>query len=99
MSNQLTPNQILAAQFLADGIPTDFVAKELGITLATLQKWREHPEFQDLQNKVKQQGEAEAYKEIFAMKPLAVQALREMLNSKDSRTRLKAADLILTFGM
>lgn len=98
MENQLTERQILAAQYLADGIADDFIAKELNVTLTIIKQWQALPAFKEFVQRLRSESESQAVEKIFSLKPVAVAALQELLSSNDSRTRLRAAEIILKYG-
>lgn len=99
MENQLTERQILACQYIADGIADDFIAKELDVTFKTLKHWRDIPEFRQFVNQLTLESESQVATKIMSLKPAAVVALQELLEAKDARTRLKAAEVILRYGV
>lgn len=98
MEKQLPPKQLLAAQLLADGRPAKFVSEQVGISLSVLYKWKHIPAFNDYVNELLKTKEVTCYQDVYSLKPQAVETLKAMLNSKDSRTAIKAAELILMFG-
>ncbi|MDG4554586.1 MAG: phBC6A51 family helix-turn-helix protein [Candidatus Competibacter sp.] len=98
MEKQLPPKQLLAAQLLADGLPFKQVSEKVGVSLSVVYKWKHIPAFNSYVNELLMLNENKAYQDLFSLKPLALETLKAMLNSKDSRTAIKAAELILTYG-
>ncbi len=98
MEKQLPPKQLLAAQLLSDGLPAKAVSEQIGISLSVLYKWKHIPAFNAYVNELLHGNELKSYQDLYSLKPQAVDTLKSMLNSKDSRTALKAAELILKFG-
>ena len=98
MEKHLPPKQLLAAQLLSDGLPFKQVSEKVGISLSVLYKWKHIPAFNSYVNELLVQNENKAYQDMFSLKPQALETLKAMLNSKDSRTAIKAAELILMYG-
>lgn len=98
MDKQFPPKQQLAAELLGKGTPVREVAYQVEVSLSQLYKWRTIPAFKAYVNQLTQQHESACYQELLSLKPQAVTMLRAMLNSKDSRSALKAAELLLKFG-
>lgn len=98
MNKQFHPKQQRAAELLAMGTPAKQVSEVVGVSLSMVYKWKNTPAFNDYMNTLLQQKEVTAYQDLFALKLEAVETLKSMLTSSDARTKLKAAELILTFG-
>lgn len=98
MEKQLPPKQLLAAQLLADGRPAKQVSEQVGISLSVLYKWKHVPAFNAYVNELLHTKEVTCYQDLYSLKPQAVETLKAMLTCKDSRTAIKAAELILMFG-
>ena len=98
MEKQLPPKQLLAAQLLSDGRPAKQVSEQVGISLSVLYKWKHIPAFNNYVNELLKTKEITCYPDLYSLKPHAVETLKAMLTSKDSRTAIKAAELILMFG-
>ena len=98
MDKQFPPKQQRAAELLAKGIPAKLVSEKVGVSLSQLYKWKNTPAFNDHVNTLLHNNEVTAYQDLFALKLEAVETLKSMLTSSDARTKLKAAELILTFG-
>ena len=98
MNKQFPPKQQLAAELLGKGTPVREVAYQVEVSLSQLYKWRTIPAFKAYVLQLTQQHESASYQEILSLKPTAVTMLKAMLNSKDSRTALKACELIMKFG-
>lgn len=95
---QFPPKQELAAQLLAQGTPAKEVAQQVGISLSLVYKWKNTPAFIAHVNQLLHTKEVDSYQELFALKAEAIDTLKAMLNSKDSRTALKAVELLMKFG-
>ncbi len=98
MDKQLPPKQLLAAQLLADGLPFKLVSEKVGVSLSVVYKWKHIPAFNAYVNELLVQNENKAFQDMFSLKPQALETVKAMLNSKDSRTAIKAAELVLKFG-
>lgn len=96
--SELTPRQITAANFLANGLSMVTVAEKVEIGLSTLYKWKKLPAFNDEINQIIRVNEVKAYQDLVALKPEALERLRELMNSQDSRTAIQACKLIMDFG-
>ena len=98
MDKQFPPKQQLAAELLAKGIPAKLVSEKVGVSLSQLYNWKNTPAFNDHVNTLLHNKEVTAYQDLFALKSEAVETLKSMLNCKDTRTRLKAIELLMKFG-
>ena len=98
MNKNFPPKQELAAQLISNGIPAKQVSEQVGVSLSQVYKWKNTPAFQDYVNQLLHTKEVDSYQELFALKAEAIDTLKAMLNSKDSRTALKAVELLMKFG-
>lgn len=98
MKKNFPPKQELAAQLLSQGIPVKQVSENVGVSLSQVYKWKNTPAFNTYVNDLLHQKEVDSYQELFALKAEAIDTLKAMLNSKDSRTALKAVELLMKFG-
>jgi len=96
--SELTPKQLTAANLLANGLSMVLVAEKVEIGLSTLYKWKKLPAFNDEINQLIRVNEIKTYQDLFAMKPQALDRLRELMKSNDSRTAIQACKLILDYG-
>jgi transposase-like protein len=96
--SELTPKQLTAANLLANGLSMVLVAEKVEVGLSTLYKWKKLPVFNDEINQLIRTNEVKAYQDLVALKPEALERLRELMNSQDSRTAIQACKLIMDFG-
>ena len=96
--SELTPKQLTAANLLANGLSMVTVAEQVEIGLSTLYKWKKLPVFNDEINQLIRVNEVKAYQDLVALKPEALERLKELMNSQDSRTAIQACKLILDYG-
>lgn len=96
--SELTPKQLTAANLLANGLSMVLVAEKVEIGLSTLYKWKKLPAFNDEINQIIRTNEVKAYQDLVALKPEALERLKELMNSQDSRTAIQACKLILDYG-
>ena len=96
--SELTPKQLTAANLLANGLSMVTVAEQVEIGLSTLYKWKKLPVFNDEINQLIRVNEVKAYQDLVALKPEALERLKELMNSQDSRTAIQACKLIMDFG-
>lgn len=98
MEKNFPPKQELAAQLLSQGIPVKQVSEKVGVSLSVVYKWKNTPAFNAHVNDLLHTKEVTSYQDLFALKAEAIDTLKAMLNSKDSRTALKAVELLMKFG-
>ena len=96
--SELTPKQLTAANLLANGLSMVLVAEKVEVGLSTLYKWKKLPVFNDEINQLIRTNEVKAYQDLVALKPEALDRLRELMNSNDSRTAIQSCKMILEFG-
>lgn len=96
--SELTPKQLTAANLLANGLSMVLVAEKVEIGLSTLYKWKKFPAFNEEINQLIRTNEVKAYQDLVALKPEALDRLRELMNSNDSRTAIQSCKMILEFG-
>mgnify|MGYP006955380008 FL=1 len=61
------------------------VAEQVEIGLSTLYKWKKLPVFNDEINQLIRTNEVKAYQDLVALKPEALDRLRELMNSEPPR--------------
>lgn len=98
MDKQFPPKQQRAAELFSNGIPVKQVSEVVGVSLSQLYKWKNTPAFNDYVNELLHNKEVTAYQDLFLLKSEAVETLKSMLNCKDTRTKLKAIELLMKFG-
>lgn len=96
--SELTPKQLTAANLLANGLSMVLVAEKVEVGLSTLYKWKKLPVFNDEINQLIRVNEVKAYQDLISLKPEALERLKELMNSQDSRTAIQACKLILDYG-
>ncbi len=99
MEKNLPPKQLMAVGLLADGLPVKIVAERLDISLSLLYKWLKLPAFNSHLNGALREKNSKAFQDVFALKPVAVETFKELLNSKNAMVKMKAAEMLLKFGM
>lgn len=105
----LTPKQLKALSGISQGLPPNQIAKRLGISTRSLQRWQKLPEFvaalTQVQNEVSRKVKVDAVEsvtsvnsrlEVLASK--SFDALEQILDNPESRgsDRLQAAKIVLT---
>ena len=89
----LKPRQLQAVKLLAAGFPKVRVAKTVEVSVMTLSRWAEIPEYQAKLNAITTSGMEEIAKTLNATAISAVETLSEVLNdmSQPVSIRVKAA--------
>lgn len=96
---EFNANQIKAIELLAIGQTHDQIAKQLGISAYTVDKWRQNPLF-NLEVKILVKMGYESVLETMMLISLeAVSELREIINNADTRTRDKLDAIKLVFSV
>lgn len=93
----LTPQQTKALSLLLTGNSQALIAKEVGVTIETISRWKNHnPQFVAAYRRgVIAAGEA-VDNAIIELSNDAVETLRKLLEARDDKVRLVAAKTILS---
>jgi hypothetical protein len=96
MKSTTSPKQREAARLLAFGHSGAEVCKQVGINPATLFRWKQKPEFDDLHKSLLQRAEDEACLHLHALRSTAVERLAVLLQHQNPTVSLRAAEAILS---
>lgn len=95
MKSMISPKQREAARLLAFGHSGVEVCQQVGINPATLFRWRQQPEFDDLHKSLLQRAEDEAFLQLHALRKTAVERLAVLVQHQSPTVSLRAAEAIL----
>jgi hypothetical protein len=102
VKEELTEEQRIAARLIAVKTPFVKVARELGIGVSVLSRWRKSPLFKERIAELEQEAESGQEEETDSMVaqgrellPQALQSLRDLLDSQSDPTRLGAVRLVV----
>lgn len=99
MEKKIPIKQMLVADLLANGVPVKLISEQLDISISQIYKYKKIPAFNKYVNELLIEKEKSSYQELFALKPMAVETIKDCLKSKDARTKLRAAELLMRFGI
>ena len=107
--SELTPKQLEAVSGIAKGLAPSQIAKVVGVSTRTIERWRKLPEFVaaliQIQGEASRQVKAELVKEVSSigsrlenLASKSLDCLEEIIDNPESRSsdRIQAAKLLLT---
>lgn len=95
--SKLTPSQMEAMKLRLDGVPKAQIAKQVGVTTRTVNKWFKEEDFMTVFDKIRSEiNETNAFA-YSSLVPLAISELKDILedDSQNSKIKLGAIKLVL----
>jgi hypothetical protein len=94
-SKRLTPQQVAAIEALLTQPTIKAASKASGVSYATLRRWLHEDAFVGILRRAQAEAMAQSVRGLVALSGAALERLRKLINSKDSKVALGAVRLAL----